>query len=159
MWRHPPRPWEAVGGLPQSRPVVRLRLLPNPQFIQLGLEGAPIDYLRGSKFISHEVCHLSLRWRLGRCPHFLRSHLSFLTYGSSSYSLPRGGEIAVRQDLLPVCSAHPEEALAQPPGKKPRYHFWSRKRRVSGVVLSFTSSAQLGSRTQRLHAGSHVANL
>ena len=36
-------------------------LLSNPQCIQLRPEGAPIDYLRGSKFISHEVFHRSLR--------------------------------------------------------------------------------------------------
>jgi hypothetical protein len=33
-------------------------LLANPQCIQLGLKGAPIDYLRGSEIISNEVCHL-----------------------------------------------------------------------------------------------------
>jgi hypothetical protein len=35
-------------------------LLPNPQCVQLGLEGAPIDDLRGSKFISREVFHRPL---------------------------------------------------------------------------------------------------
>jgi hypothetical protein len=36
-------------------------LVSNPQCVQLRLEGAPIDYLRGSKFISQKVFHRSLR--------------------------------------------------------------------------------------------------
>jgi len=47
--------------------LARVSLLPNPQCVQLGLKGGPVDYLRGSKFISHEVRHRSLRQRLGRC--------------------------------------------------------------------------------------------
>jgi len=35
-------------------------LLTNPQGVQLGVEGALIDYFRGSKFITHDVCHPSL---------------------------------------------------------------------------------------------------
>ena len=38
-----------------------VRLFSNPQSVQFGLEGAPIDYLRGSWFIFHEVLHRSLR--------------------------------------------------------------------------------------------------
>ncbi len=36
-------------------------LFSNPQCVQFRLEGAPIDYLTGSKFISHKVFHRSLR--------------------------------------------------------------------------------------------------
>src|SRR5580704_2086268 len=39
-----------------------LRLLSHPQCIQLRLEGAPIDYVWRSKFISHDVAHRSLRY-------------------------------------------------------------------------------------------------
>jgi hypothetical protein len=35
--------------------------LSNPQRVQLGLEGDPIDYFGRGKFICHDVCHRSLR--------------------------------------------------------------------------------------------------
>src|SRR5215467_889947 len=41
-----------------------VRLLPNPQPIELSLKPAPIDYLRNSKFISHDVLPASLPRRL-----------------------------------------------------------------------------------------------
>jgi hypothetical protein len=37
-------------------------LFSNPQCVQLRLEGAPIDYVGGSRFISHEVFHRFLRY-------------------------------------------------------------------------------------------------
>src|SRR5262245_3159786 len=36
-------------------------LLSNPQCVQLNLEGAPIDYLRGSKLTPHEFFHRTRR--------------------------------------------------------------------------------------------------
>src|ERR1700689_4424306 len=40
----------------------RVSLFSNPQRVQLRLEGAPIDYFRGSWFIFHKVFHHSLRY-------------------------------------------------------------------------------------------------
>jgi hypothetical protein len=40
-------------------------LLSHSLCVQLRLEGAPIDYVRGSTFISYEVCHRSLRYIAG----------------------------------------------------------------------------------------------
>ena len=53
--------WEPSAGGCNGVALSCVSLLSNPQCVQLGEEGAPIDYLRGSKFISHEVCHRSLR--------------------------------------------------------------------------------------------------
>jgi hypothetical protein len=95
--------------------LVRVRLLPNPQCVQLGLKGGPVDYLRGSKFISHEVCHRSLRQRLGRClfscgPLDLTVSGDMLRY---RLSFPRGGEIKVHHDLLVAMLRAHGEALAR----------------------------------------------
>jgi hypothetical protein len=49
-----------------------MSLLPNPQSIQLGLEGAPVNYVRSSKCIFHEVCPRFLGLRLGRFIMILR---------------------------------------------------------------------------------------
>jgi hypothetical protein len=56
-----------------------VRLLSNPQCVQLGPKGAPIDYFGRSKFISHDVFHRSLRQRLGRCFHLPRVALDLLS--------------------------------------------------------------------------------
>jgi hypothetical protein len=94
--------------------LVRVRLLPNPQCVQLGLKGGPVDYVRGSKFISHEVCR-SLRQRLGRClfscgPLDLTVSGDMLRY---RLSFPRGGEIKVHHDLLVAMLRAHGEALAR----------------------------------------------
>src|SRR6266849_654392 len=60
-WDLPCRTHRGMTVCEQRRGRKQMSLLSNPQCVQLGLEGAPIDYVRGSKFISHEVCHRSLR--------------------------------------------------------------------------------------------------
>jgi hypothetical protein len=51
---------EAPAGRRDSVALAHVRLFSNPQRVRLGLKGIPIDDLRGSRFISHDVVHRSL---------------------------------------------------------------------------------------------------
>src|SRR5215469_6717255 len=67
-----------------------VRLLPNPQCVQLSLKRRAIDYVRDSKFISHELCHRSLPRRPGALISFFSGCARPQRFQSKASSLSGG---------------------------------------------------------------------